>query len=614
MTGIPTQMKMDFEQRGGLSFDDVRVHYNSDKPAQLQALAYTQGTQVYVGPGQERHLPHELGHVFQQKSQTIPPTHYIHGIAVNADPAMERRADILAHRMQPAAAEAAAPQHTGRSSSPTAPPVQMFMVGKITNGAGGGNRLAITYSRIHPQEDAQPAQDGAPAEPVPAAGDGAQAGPIPAAGKDAPDGTAAAPETGAPAPADASLQESAPPAAAEDAASSYIMSQEANQRYGSESASDEHKFSVLEKIAKFAEEILSTSPTHDTGGPHIALSKVHTALLISINSYFALKKPGEQIDHSRADAQHDPLDASNTASRTIRLTETNLEKAVKQAIHTLAQKSGMDDSQLDPRISGAGLAGFGSQNYSLNALEKVWLAHIAKKDAITDYRVIALNPNNPSVGEIYGAQNASVHGEMIVMEHLLENPDLIPPEDRALAPDEYRVIRVGGTKLDCATCNTHFFGGGLMWNDQSQSVTAFPLDLASEGEAALRAESEKWFTQLRALEQSGQLAEVIKLRNLKEQATSDPEKAEAWKKTLDDFTESGQMGKLKHLSTLKKLDDYRRCKQFLAAMRISAFGRSYSDALASQSRRLVRSRGSSGIAFDHVTNFDDQRMYINLSK
>lgn len=74
LTGIPTQMKLDFERQSGLSFDDVRVHYNSDKPAQLKALAYTQGTQVYVGPGQERHLPHELGHVIQQKRGLVQPT------------------------------------------------------------------------------------------------------------------------------------------------------------------------------------------------------------------------------------------------------------------------------------------------------------------------------------------------------------------------------------------------------------------------------------------------------------------------------------------------------------------------------------------------------------
>lgn len=93
LTGIPTQMKLDFERRSGLSFDDVRVHYNSDKPAQLQALAYTQGTQVYVGPGQERHLPHELGHVVQQKTQEIPITSFINHIPVNTDAALEREAD-----------------------------------------------------------------------------------------------------------------------------------------------------------------------------------------------------------------------------------------------------------------------------------------------------------------------------------------------------------------------------------------------------------------------------------------------------------------------------------------------------------------------------------------
>lgn len=44
-TGIPDEMKTGFEDLSGLSFDDVRIHYNSDRPAQLQALAYTQGNQ-----------------------------------------------------------------------------------------------------------------------------------------------------------------------------------------------------------------------------------------------------------------------------------------------------------------------------------------------------------------------------------------------------------------------------------------------------------------------------------------------------------------------------------------------------------------------------------------
>lgn len=93
LTGIPTQMKLDFEQRSGMSFDDVRVHYNSEKPAQFHALAYTQGTQIYIGPGQERSLSHELGHVIQQKAGRVRPTRWVCGQPVNDQPELEREAD-----------------------------------------------------------------------------------------------------------------------------------------------------------------------------------------------------------------------------------------------------------------------------------------------------------------------------------------------------------------------------------------------------------------------------------------------------------------------------------------------------------------------------------------
>lgn len=95
-TGIPTQLKERMEQSTGLSFDDVRVHYNSALPARLDALAYTQGNQVEIGPGQERHLPHELGHVVQQKLGAVRAnaTHSS-GVALNTDPALEHQADEL---------------------------------------------------------------------------------------------------------------------------------------------------------------------------------------------------------------------------------------------------------------------------------------------------------------------------------------------------------------------------------------------------------------------------------------------------------------------------------------------------------------------------------------
>ena len=95
LTGIPTQMKLDFERRSGLSFDDVRVHYNSDKPRKIGALAYTQLPQVHIGPGQERHLRHELGHVVQQKQGIVRPTSMQGGLKINESTELERSADNI---------------------------------------------------------------------------------------------------------------------------------------------------------------------------------------------------------------------------------------------------------------------------------------------------------------------------------------------------------------------------------------------------------------------------------------------------------------------------------------------------------------------------------------
>lgn len=118
-TGIPTQMKLDFEQYSGLSFDDVRVQYHSDKPAAIGALAYTQGAQVYLGPGQEKHLRHELGHVIQQKLGVVQPdTALPKGRAMNTDPGLEREADALG--------SLTAGQVTGGFSLPLKGPVPPF--------------------------------------------------------------------------------------------------------------------------------------------------------------------------------------------------------------------------------------------------------------------------------------------------------------------------------------------------------------------------------------------------------------------------------------------------------------------------------------------------------
>ncbi len=99
-TGIPRRMKAGFERSSGFSFNDVKVHYNSDKPAQLRAHAYTQGNDVYVAPGQEKHLPHELGHVVQQKRDTVRPTETIGGLPLNDDKNLENGADMIAAKAE----------------------------------------------------------------------------------------------------------------------------------------------------------------------------------------------------------------------------------------------------------------------------------------------------------------------------------------------------------------------------------------------------------------------------------------------------------------------------------------------------------------------------------
>ena len=82
-TGMPDNLKAGIESLSGFSMDDVRVHYNSSKPAAVQALAYTQGTDIHVAPGQEKHLPHEAWHVAQQMAGRVSPTTNINGMAVN---------------------------------------------------------------------------------------------------------------------------------------------------------------------------------------------------------------------------------------------------------------------------------------------------------------------------------------------------------------------------------------------------------------------------------------------------------------------------------------------------------------------------------------------------
>jgi hypothetical protein len=99
-TGMPDRLKAGIESLSGIDMSDVRVHANSPKPARLNALAYTQGNQIHLGPGQEKHLPHEAWHAVQQKQGRVRPKIQENGIAMNNDHSLERDADVMGLRAE----------------------------------------------------------------------------------------------------------------------------------------------------------------------------------------------------------------------------------------------------------------------------------------------------------------------------------------------------------------------------------------------------------------------------------------------------------------------------------------------------------------------------------
>jgi len=95
-TGMPDKLKTGIENLSGMNMDHVKVHYNSAKPAQLNAHAYAQGSQIHIAPGQEKHLPHEAWHVVQQAQGRVKPTMQMKaGTPINDNAGLEKEADVM---------------------------------------------------------------------------------------------------------------------------------------------------------------------------------------------------------------------------------------------------------------------------------------------------------------------------------------------------------------------------------------------------------------------------------------------------------------------------------------------------------------------------------------
>jgi hypothetical protein len=146
-TGLPDGLKSGIESLSGMSMDHVRVHYNSPQPAQLQAHAYAQGSEIHLAPGQEQHLPHEAWHVVQQAQGRVRPTTQAKGRAVNDDAGLEREADLMGEQ--------------ALSSARQGEPVQARSVA----GAGSatvqrfGDKVAVEFKK-ELAEGLQPLQEG----------------------------------------------------------------------------------------------------------------------------------------------------------------------------------------------------------------------------------------------------------------------------------------------------------------------------------------------------------------------------------------------------------------------------------------------------------------------
>lgn len=108
-TGMPDNLKFGVEKLSGIDMSDVKVHHNSSKPDQINALAFAQGTDIHLGRGQEKHLPHEAWHVVQQKQRRVNPTVQMQA-NINNDTGLEKEAGVMGAKALQIAKQEGSPQ------------------------------------------------------------------------------------------------------------------------------------------------------------------------------------------------------------------------------------------------------------------------------------------------------------------------------------------------------------------------------------------------------------------------------------------------------------------------------------------------------------------------
>lgn len=134
-TGLPDNLKSGIENLSGYAMDDVKVHFNSPKPVQLNAHAYAQGTDIHIASGQEKYLPHEAWHVVQQKQGRVKPTMQMKGkTTINDDAGLEKEADVMGAKALQNTSTASTTLTTTKISTEVS---QRKLIGKAGEGYSG---------------------------------------------------------------------------------------------------------------------------------------------------------------------------------------------------------------------------------------------------------------------------------------------------------------------------------------------------------------------------------------------------------------------------------------------------------------------------------------------
>ncbi|NQZ64452.1 DUF4157 domain-containing protein [Crocosphaera sp.] len=150
-TGLRLDLKTGMEHLSGYNLDHVRVHYNSTKPGTVDAEAYAQGYDIHLARGQEKQLPHELGHVVQQMRGQVEANGSIRGMALNDATKLEEEASWLGNT---ALLRNAAYQRESETKSPTSvDSTQPLMNGPIIHRGAPIQRVLRLKSKADINDD-----------------------------------------------------------------------------------------------------------------------------------------------------------------------------------------------------------------------------------------------------------------------------------------------------------------------------------------------------------------------------------------------------------------------------------------------------------------------------